>query len=205
MGSKQSIKTWPTIWCLIFFCVLTWSGLSPKDRFTWFLEVAPALLGFVLLSLTFVRFRLTKLVYFLILIHSIILMVGGHYTYSEVPLFNWVKESLSFSRNHYDRVGHFAQGFVPAMIAREILIRKSPLKPGKWLFFIVTCICLAISATYELLEWLVAINTGEAADAFLGSQGDPWDTQTDMAFALLGAIVAQTLLSKIHDKQIKGL
>jgi len=140
--------------------------------------------------------------YWLILIHSIILMVGGHYTYAEVPLFDWIKDAFAVSRNNYDKVGHFAQGFVPAIIAREILIRKSPLGSGKWVSFIVICICLAISAFYELLEWWVAVTTGTAAEAFLGTQGYAWDTQSDMFFALIGAVSAVIVLSSTHDRAL---
>ena len=143
------------------------------------------------------------MLYWLILLHAIILMIGGHYTYAEVPLFNLIRDKFELSRNHYDKVGHFAQGFIPAIIAREILIRTSPLKPGKWLLFIVVCVCLAISAVYELIEWWVAVVSGTAADAFLGTQGYVWDTQSDMALALLGALTALVLLGKYHDRQLQ--
>jgi putative membrane protein len=151
------------------------------------------------------RFPLTDLLYLLIWLHAVILLVGGHYTYAEVPVFNWLRDSFELQRNYYDRVGHFAQGFVPAMIAREILLRTSPLQPGKWLFFIVTCICLAISAGYEFVEWWVAVGTGSAAEAFLGTQGDVWDTQWDMFLAFCGAVVAQLTLSRLHGRQLAKL
>lgn len=189
---------------IIFFGVLIWSVINPKTMLTWFLEVVPALVGFVVLVLTYRRFPLTSLLYILITVHAIILMIGGHYTYAHVPLFDWIRDTFGFSRNHYDRVGHFAQGFVPAMIAREVLIRTSPLKEGKWLFFVVVCICLSISAMYELIEWQYAvIKGGESADEFLGSQGDIWDTQSDMALALIASIIALLSLSTLHDKLIK--
>jgi len=191
------------IWLLIFFAVFTWSAISPHDYFTWFLEVLPAVIGLIIVIYTYRRFRLTDLLYWLILLHAVILMIGGHYTYAEVPLFNFIRDKFDLSRNHYDKVGHFAQGFIPAIIAREILIRTSPLKPGKWLFFIVVCICLAVSAVYELIEWWVAVASGTAADAFLGTQGYVWDTQSDMAMALLGAIIALVFLGKFHDRQLQ--
>lgn len=190
---------------VLVLAALIWSGIGPRDRFTWFLEVAPVLLGVPLLIVTFGRFRFTTLVYVLIALHAVILMVGGHYTYAEVPLFNWLRDTLHLSRNHYDRVGHFAQGFVPALIARELLLRTSPLRAGKWLFFLVICVCLAISAAYELVEWQAAVWTGTAADAFLGTQGDVWDSQKDMALALIGAMVALLLLGRWHDRQLERL
>ena len=155
-----------------------------------------------ILVLTYKRFPLTPLAYRLIFLHACILMLGGHYTYAEVPLGYWMKDAFGFTRNHYDRIGHFAQGFVPAIIAREILIRRSPLRPGKWLFFIVLCVCLAISACYEFIEWWSAVIGGSAADAFLGTQGDPFDTQADMLMALIGAFSAQLVLARVHDRQI---
>ncbi|MFZ3138874.1 MAG: DUF2238 domain-containing protein [Thermodesulfovibrionales bacterium] len=190
------------LWLLIFFFVLIWSAIYPHDFFTWFLEVLPALLGLVILGVTFRNFRFTRIAYWLILMHSIILMIGGHYTYAEVPLFDWIRDMFHMSRNNYDKVGHFAQGFIPAIITREILIRKSPVKKGKWLFFIVVCICLALSALYEFIEWWVAVLTGTAAESFLGTQGYVWDTQSDMFIALVGAIAALSLLSKIHDREL---
>jgi len=181
------------------------SGIHPYDRYTWYLEVAPVFIAAPILFFTYQRFPLTRLAYYLITIHAIILMIGGHYTYALVPAFNWVRDYFGLARNHFDRLGHFAQGFVPALIAREILLRTTPLKTGKWIFFLVICICLAISAFYELIEWWTALLSGQAATAFLGTQGDPWDTQWDMALALLGAILAQLLLSRCHDQQLRKL
>ncbi len=191
------------LWLFIFFAVFIWSAINPHDYFTWFLEVAPALIGLALLAVTYRSFRFTVLAYWLMLIHAVILMVGGHYTYAEVPLFNWIRDTFELSRNNYDKVGHFAQGFIPAIIAREILIRKTPLRPGKWLFFIVVSICLAISAFYELIEWWVAVASGDSADAFLGTQGYVWDTQSDMAYALTGAITALVLLGRYHNRMLE--
>ena len=185
--------------------VLAWSGLAPKDRFTWLLEVAPVLIGVPLLIATHRRFPLTPLLYVLLFLHAVLLAVGGRYTYAEVPLGFWVRDALGLARNHYDRLGHFAQGFVPAILAREILLRKTPLRPGRWLFFLVTCVCLAISACYEFVEWWTALATGEAATAFLGTQGDPWDTQWDMFLALVGALVAQLTLARVHDRQLAAV
>jgi putative membrane protein len=182
--------------------VLVWSAIKPHDYFTWFLEVLPIFIVAPILLLTYPKFRLTPLVYILLAIHAIILMIGGHYTYAQVPLFNWIRDTFDLSRNYYDRVGHFAQGFIPAIVIRELLLRKSPLEQGKWLFLIVTSICLAFSACYELFEWAVAVLTGTAADDFLGTQGDPWDTQMDMFFALCGAVISQVMLGKYHDRQI---
>jgi putative membrane protein len=186
-----------------FLVILAWSVIRPKDLFTWFLESFPAMLGAVILFATYRRFELTTLVYVLIWLHAIILVVGGHYTYAEVPLGDWVRDALHLSRNHYDRLGHFAQGFVPAMIAREFLLRRSPLGPGKLLAYIVVSICLAISAAYELLEFGVSVLTGSAGDAFLGTQGDVWDTQKDMLMALVGSISALLTLSRLHDRQLE--
>jgi len=189
---------------LIFFSVLTWSGIHPRRPLTWFLEVVPALIGGAVLVMTYRRFPLTSLIYILFLFHAVILMIGGHYTYARMPLFNYIRDIFELSRNHYDRVGHFVQGFVPAIITREVLLRTSPLKKGKWLFFIVVCICLSISAMYELLEWQYAvIKGGASAKEFLGSQGDIWDAQNDMAMALIGSIIALVTLSKYHDKLLK--
>ncbi len=192
------------LWLSIFSLVLIWSAISPHDHLTWLLEVSPALLGLVILAATFKRFQFTRLAYWLMLGHSILLMIGGHYTYAEVPLFNWIRDTFDMSRNNYDKVGHFAQGFVPAIISREMLIRKSPVKEGKWLFFIVVCICLSISAFYEFIEWWVAIVTGTAAESFLGTQGYVWDTQSDMFLALVGAITSLSVLSKAHDRALSS-
>jgi putative membrane protein len=181
------------------------SGIGPYDRGTWLLEVAPVLIAAPLLWFTWRPFRLTPLVYRLIFLHALILMLGGHYTYAHVPLGFWLQDLFDFARNPYDRIGHFAQGFIPAMIAREILLRRSPLCPGKWLFFIVSCICLAISAVYEFIEWWAALILGQGAQEFLGTQGDPWDTQWDMFLALVGAVTAQLLLSRVHDRQLARL
>lgn len=192
-------------WLGIFFSTLIWSGIYPKDYLTWVLETAPAMIAFIVLMATRRQFRLTGLAYSLILIHSLILMIGGHYTYAEVPLFDWLKEIFDFERNNYDKVGHLAQGFIPAIIAREILIRNHVVQNIKWLNFFVICICLAISAFYELIEWWVAILSKDAAEAFLGTQGYIWDTQSDMAYALLGAMLALAMLSRIHDRHIRKL
>lgn len=190
---------------LIFILTLTWSVIYPKDLFTWFLEVIPAIIGLAVILITYNRFRLTNLVYVLVLLHAMILIIGGHYTYAEMPFFNWLRDNFHLARNYYDRLGHFAQGFVPAIISREILLRKSPLKSGKLLSFLVISICLAISASYELIEWGVAEATGSAADAFLGTQGDVWDTQWDMFFALCGGVIALVTLRKFHDLALKHL
>lgn len=190
------------VWLIIFFATLLWSAINPHDYFTWVLEVAPAIIGLIALIMTQSRFPLTPLVYVLILIHSIILMIGGHYTYAEVPLFDWIKDAFQLDRNNYDKVGHFAQGFIPAMIAREVLIRKRVINGRVWLFFFVVCFVLAFSAFYELIEWWVAIFSGGSAEAFLGTQGYVWDTQSDMAIALLGGIVAQIVLARWHDRQM---
>lgn len=189
----------------VLLVIFVWSAIGPRDRFTWVLEVAPGVLGAIVLTVIYPRFRFTTLVYTLILIHASILFVGGHYTYAEVPAFNWLRDTYHLSRNHFDRIGHFAQGFVPAMIAREVLLQTSPLKRGKWLIAIVIAFCLAISAMYELFEWAVAALTGESADAFLATQGDPFDTQKDMCLAFMGAIVALLLLSGWQDRQLRRL
>ncbi len=181
------------------------SGLSPTDRFTWFLEALPVLIGIPLVIGTHHVFPLTPLLARLLALHAGILIVGAHYTYAQVPLGYWLQDLFDFARNHYDRIGHFAQGFIPAILAREILMRRVPLPPGNWLFFLVCSICLAFSASYELFEWGVAHWTGEAADAFLGTQGDAWDTQWDMFLALIGSITAQTLLSTRHNQQVTEL
>ena len=186
--------------------ILVWSGIGPREIGTWWLEAAPVLIGIPILVATYRRFPLTPLAYVLVWLHAIILMIGGHYTYAEVPLFNWVRDTFGLARNHYDRIGHFAQGFVPVILAREILLRTSPLRPGKWLFFLVCCVALAISAFYELIEWWAALLTSpETGTAFLGTQGDVWDTQWDMFLALVGAVAAQLCLGKLQQKQIERL
>ena len=183
--------------------VLVWSGIAPHDRLTWWLEVAPTLLGLAALAMTWRRFRLTDLTLTLIALHMILLCVGAKYTYALVPLGDWVKDALHLARNHYDRLGHFAQGFVPAIIARELLLRLRVLAKRGWLPFLTVSICAAISLVYELLEWCAALISKEAADSFLGTQGDPWDTQVDMALAIVGACAALLTLSRWHDAQIK--
>lgn len=194
------------LWLIIFFSILVWSGIDPKDQFTWFLEVSPAILGFLVLAFVYKRFPLTPLLYILILIHMIILMIGGHYTYAEVPMFDYIAEIFEHSRNNYDKVGHFAQGFIPAILAREILLRLEVVKASQiWLNYIILSIILGFSAFYELVEWWVALATGEDAEAFLGTQGYVWDTQSDMAWALFGGITALLTLSSLHDKQLKIL
>ena len=190
---------------LSLLAILIWSGIEPHDRFTWFLEVAPVLIGVPILIYIWPRFRLTPVVYTLLWIHAVILMVGGKYTYAEVPLGFWLQDTFGFARNHYDRIGHFAQGFIPAMLAREILIRKSPLRGSRWLPFVVVSICLAFSAFYELIEFWTALMAGGAATDFLGTQGDVWDTQWDMQLALIGAILSLVTLSRVQDRQLKAV
>ncbi|MGW8247956.1 MAG: DUF2238 domain-containing protein [Acidiferrobacterales bacterium] len=190
------------IWITIYAGVLVWSGINPKEYFTWFLEVTPALAAVIVLFFTYNSFRLTKLVYILILVHCIILMIGGHYTYAEVPLFDHLFGS---ARNNYDKLGHFAQGFVPAMVAREIVLRKEIIKGAGWQFFLIVSFCLGLSAFYELIEWWVALASGQGAEAFLGTQGYIWDTQSDMALALIGSITALILLKKMHNNQLRKL
>jgi len=185
--------------------ILAWSGIAPHDRTTWWLEVFPVLLAVPTLAATFRRFPLTRLAYVLIALHAVVLMVGGHYTYAEVPLGFWVRDALHLTRNHYDRLGHFMQGGVPAILVREVLLRKTPLRRGGWLVFLTTSVCLAISAIYEFIEWWSAVLGGGAADAFLGTQGDVWDTQWDMFLCLVGAITAQLVLSRLHDRELARL
>ncbi len=199
------IKSLPVILLVMVLGVLSWSAVGPKDRLTWWLEVTPALVGLVVIAATHQRFRLTDLTLVLIAIHMIILIVGGHYTYAEVPLGFWMRDTFGFARNHYDRLGHFAQGFVPAIIARELLIRLGVVAKRGWLPFLIISICLAISATYELIEWSAAEASAEASEAFLGTQGDGFDTQKDMAMAGVGAICALLTLSRIQDAQMRRL
>ncbi|MET0759912.1 MAG: DUF2238 domain-containing protein [Flavobacterium sp.] len=187
----------------IFVGTFLWSIINPKEIFTCFLEVLPAVIGVLILIFTFKKFRFTNFTYFLILIHCIILFIGGHYTYAEVPFFDYIKETFHQSRNNYDKVGHFAQGLVPAMIIRELFIRKMVISNKSFFNFIIVCICLAISAAYEWIEWLVSVLTGDGGDAFLGTQGYIWDTQSDMLYATIGAITGLILFSKIQDKQLQ--
>jgi len=190
-------------WAAVFMVVLIWSGIAPKDFMTWCLEVFPAVLGAVVLWHTRERFPLTTLVYVLILIHCVILMVGGHYTYAEVPIGDWWRDAIGGTRNDYDKLGHLAQGFVPVMIARELVIRLNVFNSVRWRNFFIVSFCLGFSAFYELIEWWVALLSDEAADSFLGTQGYIWDTQSDMGWALFGAVAALVLLSKLHDKQLR--
>jgi|NGEPerStandDraft_5_1074534.scaffolds.fasta_scaffold05596_2 putative membrane protein len=199
LARRSTIKY---LWIGIFLAVLIWSGINPKDQITWMLEVLPAVAGAAVLAFTYRSFRLTSIVYFLILAHCIVLMIGGHYTYAEVPFFD---DLFGAERNNYDKLGHFFQGFVPALIAREILVRKRVVNGQWWLRLFVICVALSFSAFYELIEWWVAVISGEGANAFLGTQGYIWDTQSDMALALVGAISALLLLSKYHDTQIARL
>jgi putative membrane protein len=192
-------------WLTILLAVLVWSWVGAYDPGVWAMEVAPVFIAVPVLAFTRQRFPLTPLVYGLILVHAIILMVGGHYTYARVPLGFWLQEWFDFSRNHYDRIGHLAQGFIPAMVAREILLRQTPLQPGGWLFTLVTSVALAISAIYEFIEWWTALALGAGADEFLATQGDPFDTQADMLMATLGAALAQVLLARWHDRQVAAL
>ena len=190
---------------LVTMLVLLWSGINPRDRFTWFFEVLPVILALVILMPTATKFPLSALSYRLLFIFGLVLMVGGHYTYSEVPVGYWFQETFEFSRNHYDRLGHIVQGFVPAIVAREILLRKTSLVPGGWLTFLIIATCLAISAFYELVEWWTALLLGESADAVLALQGDVWDSQWDMFLALLGACISLATLSKVHDRSLAAL
>ena len=200
-GSQRSF------WIMVAVAALAvaGSGVGPKDRATWWMEVAPVLIALPILFATRRRFPLTPLLYGLVAVHACVLSLGGHYTYAEVPLGFWVRDALGLARNHYDRLGHLMQGFVPALVARELLLRTSPLRPGRWLFTLVTAVALAISALYEFVEWWAAVLLGQGADAFLGTQGDPWDTQWDMFLAFVGAMLAQALLSRLQDRQLARL
>ena len=199
-SNKPSLELWALL--LATGAAFLWSAIAPADRTTWWLEATPVVGALPLLIVTWRRFPLTPLAYRLIFVHSLILLIGAHYTYAQVPLGFWVQDAFDLARNHYDRLGHVAQGFVPAIIAREIFLRSTALRPGGFLFFIVCCFCLAFSAFYELLEWWAALVGGQAADAFLGTQGDPWDTQWDMLLALIGSITAQVLLGAVHNRML---
>lgn len=189
----------PAVCLALTFVILTWSGIAPYDRVTWYMEVAPVIIVIPVLWLSYERFPLSTLLYLLIFIHGVVLMVGGHYSYARVPFF----DGLWDGRNNYDKIGHFAQGFIPALAIRELLVRTSPLRSGKWLNAIIVFACLGISALYELIEWAAAMMLGQGAEEFLGTQGDIWDTQKDMAFAGLGAVSALILLSRLHDTMLK--
>jgi len=204
-----------SLFLILLAPVVVWSWIAPYDRFTWWLEVAPAVIGLPMMIVVQKRFPLSTLLLSLLWLHVVVLLVGGHYTYARVPLFDWIRDLTGGTRNNYDKLGHFVQGFVPAILTREILLRTSPLgaaagqsfdptafRPSRWLGFLAGCVCLAFSAFYELIEWLTAISTGSAADDFLGTQGDPWDTQTDMAWALIGTVVALVAVSRWHNRSL---
>lgn len=195
----------PVVLLVAALVLLVVSGIRPEDRFTWVLEVAPVVVALPILVATYRRFPLTPLVYRLLFFHALVLMLGGHYTYAETPPGFWFRDLFGLARNHYDRFGHFVQGFVPAILVREVLRRRAGLRPGGWLFFLVTSVCLAVSAAYELIEWATALATGSAAMAFLGTQGDVWDTQWDMFLALVGSLTAQLLLARVHERQLARL
>lgn len=203
-GPESPSSRIPLALLALTLAVLLWSAIRPFDFLTWLLEVAPALAGLVILGATFRRFPLTALLYTLIAAHMIVLAVGGHYTYALVPIGDWVRDLLHLSRNHYDRLGHFAQGFVPAMIARELLIRLRVVAFRRWRNFLIVCVCMAISATYELIEWATALVLGQKSDSFLGTQGDAFDTQADMFMALVGAVCALVFLVRWHDSQLRS-
>lgn len=201
MGHRTETFEWALV--AVVVVALAASGIAPHDRLTWWMEVLPVLIALPLLLATHRRFPLTRLVLALIAVHALVLILGAAYTYARVPLGFWLQETFALARNPYDRIGHFVQGFVPAMVARELLLRLQVLRRPRWLFFLVCCICLAISATYELIEWLAAVVMGGQAEDFLGTQGDPWDTQSDMALALLGAALAQLGLARWHDRCLR--
>ena len=185
--------------------IFVWSWINPHDRLTWWLESVPVVVGVPLILAFRNRFSLSTLLLVLLWLHCVLLIVGGHYTYARVPLGDWARDWFGWTRNNYDKLGHFTQGFVPAILSRELLVRTSPLRGSRWLGFLVVCVCLAFSAFYELVEWFTAISSGSAADDFLGTQGDPWDTQTDMAVALVGAIAGLLCLSRLHDRSMERL
>lgn len=201
----RSVDRLPIALLASFLALLAWSGAFPHDRRVWVLEVAPAVVAAILLCATYRRFPFTRLVYICIWLHALILIYGGHHTYAREPLFSWIRDTFGLARNHYDRLGHFAQGFFPALVVRELLLRTSPLRRGKWLFTLVTCACLAVSAFYEMIEWWAAEISDEAASAFVGAQGDIWDAQWDMFLALVGALSAQILFGRMHDRQLERL
>ncbi len=197
--------TEPVILFWLTIVMLAVSGIRPYEQLTWFLETFPVMIGLMLVFVTRKSFPLTPMLYRLVFLHSLGLMLGGHYTYARVPLGEWAKEAFDLSRNHYDRLGHFAQGFIPAILTRELLLRQTPLRPGRWMFFLIVSVCLAFSAFYELVEWWAAVILGKGAMEFLGTQGDQWDTQWDMFLALAGAVVSLLTISRLHDRQLSGL
>lgn len=201
-ANRTSSTSATLLWLTAIAVGLAWSFIGAFDRGVWLMEVFPVFVVLPVLAATRARFELTPMLYVLIAVHAWILMIGGHYTYARVPLGFWMEEAFHFSRNHYDRIGHLAQGFIPAIAAREILLRKTALARGGWLFFIVSCICLAISAMYEFIEWGAAVALGQGADEFLATQGDPFDTQSDMLMAWIGSMLAQRLLARWHDRQL---
>ncbi|MBT8077002.1 MAG: DUF2238 domain-containing protein [Gammaproteobacteria bacterium] len=200
----MKLSKWGLAWVIVFIVVFAWSAIRPHDYPTWFLEVLPAAAGFGVLWYTRRNFPLTPVAYFLILVHCIILMVGGHYTYAEVPIGDWLRDAFDLSRNNYDKFGHLAQGFIPAIVAREIVIRQHVFNSTRWRNFFIVCFCLGFSAFYELIEWWVALFSEEAAESFLGTQGYVWDTQSDMGWALFGAVLALFLLGGLHDRQLRA-
>ncbi len=205
-GVRMNQKKLLLILLLIVGGFLIWSIINPHNYGVWFLEVFPALIGITILAITYPKFRFTNLVYIFVAVHSIILIIGGHYTYAENPFFEWLQMTFDLSRNYYDRLGHLAQGFFPAIIIRELLLRKTKLERGKWLFFLVVGVVLAISATYELFEWQAAVTLSPGTgDAFLATQGDIWDTHWDMLLALIGSIASLLLFSRIHDRQLERI
>ena len=201
----MTTKHWHLALLGTFLLILVWSAIHPRSYFIWILEVFPAIIGAIVLVAIYPKIKLTMLVYCLIWLHALVLILGGHWTYAEMPLFNWLRDEFGLARNYYDRLGHVMQGFVPAIIAREVFLRNQTVKGRGWLFFIVTCVCLAISAFYEFVEWWVAVSSGTAADDFLATQGDVWDTQWDMFMALCGAVASQLLLARWHDRQLAAL
>lgn len=203
MGNNNSSSIVLKITILIMVLVFVWSGIKPHDYFTWFLEVLPALIAFAILGMTYKKFRFSNFVYILICIHAMVLMIGGHTTYAQMPLFNWIRDTFDLARNYYDRLGHFVQGFVPTLIIYEIVLRKNIIPNKFWRMLFIVFAILGSSAFYEFFEWGIAIATGESATAFLGTQGDVWDTQWDMFMCLIGSIVALYSLSGFHERQLK--
>ena len=204
MSAIHRLSRIPALLLALTLCGLIASGFGPKDRLTWFLEVLPIVVILPVLIATYRCHPLTPLLYWLLALHAVVLIVGGHYTYAEVPAGRWVQETFGLARNPYDRLGHFVQGFVPALVMREWLLKSSPLQPGRWLFFLVCSTALAFSALYELFEWRVAVALGQSAVEFLGTQGDEWDSQWDMGMALIGAVTAQLALAPLHDRQLRA-